>query len=154
MSDTLEAVPVGPDEITQIAAEVWSSFLGLELVPTTDDGVVPPWSVMSAVVRITGEWNGAVVLECSKAHAVAAAALMFTVPHVEVTLAQACDALGELGNIVAGNLKSLLPAPSVLSLPSTGHRDTEVLRAGARLVHRVVFTAALGVLHVSLWEDS
>jgi chemotaxis protein CheX len=69
-------------------------------------------------VRISGSWGAEVRLGCSAELARAAAGVMFGLPSDEVTPADVADALGELTNILAGNLKSLLPGVNALGLPS------------------------------------
>jgi chemotaxis protein CheX len=69
-------------------------------------------------VRLRGTWNGVVALACPMELARQAAAIMFAVEPGAITEEQARDALGELTNMVAGNLKSLLPGPTSLELPT------------------------------------
>jgi CheY-specific phosphatase CheX len=72
---------------------------------------------VAGVVQITGAWEGAVGLQCAEPLARQAAMKMFAVPAPAVTPADLRDALGELGNMMGGNFKALLPEPCVLSLP-------------------------------------
>jgi chemotaxis protein CheX len=63
------------------------------------------------------------------------------------------DALGELTNMVGGNIKSLLPAPSKLSIPSVAGGESYTVRVpGAVLVERVALVCAAGPLHISIWK--
>ena len=75
-------------------------------------------------VQISGAWNGAVLLRCSGALASLASARMFGLDDGEASPEQVHDALGELANILGGCVKTLLPEPCFLSLPSiTGGED-------------------------------
>jgi len=58
-----------------------------------------------------------VVVRCSAAAARNAAAALLGVELDDVTTEDVTDALGELANIIGGNVKSLLPEPCALSLP-------------------------------------
>lgn len=102
-----------------LVGEVWSTFLGEELRPYEIErpAELPP-SLLSCQVRISGSWNGIVTLTMTEAGATSVARAMFDRRHGELGRRDLDDAVGELGNIVAGNIKSCLPEPSVLSLPS------------------------------------
>jgi chemotaxis protein CheX len=106
-----------PDDLVAITDQVWESFLDPEgenpLLPALKDGT----GDIAAAVSVTGAWQGHVVIECSTAASKLAAAALLGVPADEVTEADVADALGELANIIGGNVKALLPDPSALSLP-------------------------------------
>lgn len=103
------------EDVFGIASDVWSCFLGEEPVPALEHGGGPTSQGVLAVIGITGAWSGLVMLELSEAAATAAAETMLR-SH-RVTPAQVADTSGELVNMVGGNLKGLLPAPSALGLP-------------------------------------
>lgn len=158
MNDALlELSPIGLEQLVSITQNVWSSLLAVELTAVPDEAAVLTGPVLLAVVRISGAWQGRVELECSSDQAHAAAAVMFG---AETTSAdEAADAVGELANIVSGNVKSLLPAPSAMSVPSvrpagstTGvPRGTP--REGWQRVCAAVLDAAPGPLRVSIWKE-
>jgi chemotaxis protein CheX len=118
--------PMKPDDLLAITEQVWESFLDPEgsnpLLPALADGT----SEVAAAVSVTGAWRGHVVVECSTAASRHAASALLGVPTGDVTEADVADALGELANIIGGNVKALLPEPSALSLPYV------VSTAGAR----------------------
>ena len=96
-----------------------------KVVPPCMTGMVPVGCVgnedigeLNAAVKITGTFTGSVVLSLSDGAAVQSAATMLAVPFAEVSSADKRDVAAELVNMVGGNLKSLLPAPSYLSLPT------------------------------------
>ncbi|MDT0200809.1 chemotaxis protein CheX [Nocardioides sp. AE5] len=101
------------EDVLAMAGEVWATFLGEEpLLPAGPAEQAPGWS---AAVTVTGAWPGMVVIELSTAAAHAVATRMLGTPQADE--ADTTDAVGELVNIVGGNVKSLMPEPSVLSLP-------------------------------------
>jgi chemotaxis protein CheX len=106
------------DDLMVIAEQVWTSYLDTEgvspLIP------LPPPAArydVCASVSLTGAWQGHVVVRCSTAASRNAAAALLGMGLDEVTSEDITDALGELANIIGGNVKSLLPEPSALSLP-------------------------------------
>jgi chemotaxis protein CheX len=154
MSQTvLDEFPVTSSDIIEITREVWSSFLSLEIEPVDADSAPLEGLRITGVVSISGAWQGSVVLECAHAHAVAAAEAMFAADPGSLSDDEVGDALGELTNMVGGNVKSLLPAPSALSIPSVAEGDNLTVRVpGAVLTDRVALVSAAGLLHVSLWK--
>src|SRR5207244_3759452 len=106
------------DDLRMIAEQVWSSYLDLDgtgpLIVKPADGSAEE---VCASVSVTGAWRGHVVVRCSAAASRNAAAALLGVELDDVTPDDVTDALGELANIIGGNVKSLLPEPCALSLP-------------------------------------
>ena len=103
-----------------IAEQTWLALVGEDeyLVPLP--GTLPA-DVVSSWVEIVGPWNGAVVLSCGRGTADELSRCLLgahapAVPESE----DVEDALGELANVVGGNVKAVLPGPSVLGLPEVG----------------------------------
>jgi chemotaxis protein CheX len=112
MSQLIEEPSV--TDVQTVVEEVWASFLG-----TTDPLVVglpadleAGWS---AAVTVTGAWEGMISVELPTTAAEEVCRRMLG---VEDTVDEdVADAVGELVNMIGGNVKSLMPGPSVLSLP-------------------------------------
>ncbi|HKS99691.1 MAG TPA: chemotaxis protein CheX [Rugosimonospora sp.] len=120
---TLQMAPT-IDDLGEIAEQVWSSYLdpdGLSpLLPFVSDEHEKTRSQgesLCASVSITGAWHGHVVVSCSAQAAKHAAAALLAMDVPEVTQQDTVDALGELANIVGGNVKSTLPPVCAISLP-------------------------------------
>lgn len=119
-------MPISVDDAVQLTNEIWDGMLGISVryVGTADlnrfrDG-------LGACVQITGAWEGAVRLDCSERLARCAAASFLGLPPEEVSMDQMRDAVGELTNMSAGSVKSLLKQGCQISLPTVvdGHRFT------------------------------
>ena len=145
---------VSPDDVCIIAQDVWASFLSVQLeqVAVDDAGLAGRPSVVGAV-RVTDAWFGAVVLELTPNLAKQVAATMFGSEPDEVTDAEVVDALGELTNMIGGNVKSLLPAPSQLSLPMVSHSVWPTTVPGSVPVCRVAFAVGPDSVHISVWQS-
>lgn len=106
------------DDVQALTEEVWSTFLGHTepLVPTAEQSFTPEWS---ASVTIKGDWNGKVAMELTRegAHRVTCGMLGMDPESDETSEADVVDAVGELVNMVGGNVKSLVAGPHQLSLP-------------------------------------
>jgi chemotaxis protein CheX len=102
------------DDVQAVVEEVWTTFLGAEepLLPAMGLELATGWS---AAVTITGEWEGMVSVEVPTGMAEEVTRRMLGVADTEDE--DVADAVGELVNMIGGNVKSLMPGPSVLSLP-------------------------------------
>ena len=109
---------VTQDDLAEMVEQVWVSYLDPEgvhpLIPTGDDG--QPSEVHSSV-SITGSWTGHVVYASSTLAARKAAAAFLAMDPDEVSQEDVSDVLGELANIVGGNVKAMLPPGALMSLP-------------------------------------
>jgi hypothetical protein len=111
------------EDICALVGEVWSSFLGedslpvrLQSLPAATAGPVD--DEVRSTVGITGAWNGELTLITTSAAVAVVARAVFGDPSVQLAHAELADVVGELGNIIAGNIKSVLAGPSALLLPS------------------------------------
>ncbi|MGI5236626.1 chemotaxis protein CheX [Dactylosporangium sp. CA-139066] len=106
------------EDLKVIAEQVWSSYLDLDgaspLVPLPPE---KPATDVTASVSVTGAWRGHVLVSCSELAAKNVAAALLGLEVDDVAEEDVADALGELANIIGGNVKSLLPEPCALSLP-------------------------------------
>ena len=101
-------------DLIQLVQSAWVSLLEWDI-----EEHAPPENTdefFIGTVAITGAWTGKVLLRCHPALARSLAAAIFGAPEDEVTLDVIQDALGELTNIVGGNLKSLI-GKCLLGLP-------------------------------------
>ena len=103
-------------DIKDIARSIWATLFELPL-EDGDAARLGPESTVTSCVQIDGAWQGAVVLQCPLTLARTLTAAMFqadTAPELD----EVHDALGELANMLGGNVKALLPGPSRISLPA------------------------------------
>jgi chemotaxis protein CheX len=63
------------------------------------------------------------------------------------------DAIGEVANMAGGNVKALLPGPSVLSLPEVAGEGAASVATGGRPVSRLAFAIDGSPLVVTVVED-
>ena len=142
-------------ELTEITERVWTSLVELPLVPRRPGQSAPaPGSrTFTGCVQITGAWEGAVTVHCSEKLARVLTAAMFMVDPGDTTHEEVADALGELANMVGGNVKALLPEPCRISLPAVADgMDYRLSVPGARPVTAVTWTCQGEPLMVRLLE--
>jgi chemotaxis protein CheX len=111
-------VEVNENDLAQMVEQVWTSYLDPEgvspLIPTYDEDQL---CEVHSSVSITGSWTGHVVYASSTVAARRAAAAFLATEMDEVSSEDVSDVLGELANIVGGNVKAMLPPGAFLSLP-------------------------------------
>ena len=107
------------NEIRQITQETWNIVLGEELqIPSKPVTLADMETSIAACEQVAGDWQLAVVLYCSSAVARRAATLMFSADETTLSTEDIHDAMCELINIIAGNVKGILSGSSHLSLPN------------------------------------
>ena len=110
---------IGEREIHDVVRSIWETVLGWEIQPSsTLDLPQGNRGCRTGFIQIAGAWEGAIVCISSEVLVRRAAAVMFGTPQDTLTIELLHDALGELTNMVGGNLKALLPGPSFLCLPA------------------------------------
>lgn len=105
------------DDINALTIQVWETVLCL---PIEADVPRPPEADLHVVgmVNITGGWEGSVLVRCTRPLARSITEAMFGMDPGEAGADEIADALGEIANMIGGNVKSLVPGPSQLSLPT------------------------------------
>jgi chemotaxis protein CheX len=108
-------------DVLAVVEEVWTTFLGHEplvpdvAAPEVPAGGPPRWT---AAVTVTGAWEAVIRVVVDDALAGTVTGRMLGLGDVgEHAPEDVTDALGELVNVIGGNIKSLMPGPSKLSLP-------------------------------------
>ena len=148
-----QTFPLAPfrEGIGLVAASVYETMLNL-LVRQVSQTSKPLENPFTGAVYYAGTWKGALLVECSRQQAMEwAARLMSLEP--PVGLDDARDGLGELTNVVAGNLKPLLPTGVGLSMPSVVQGSDYTLRiCGGNLSETLCFEDRLGPFRITLVE--
>jgi len=142
-------------EISQFVTDIWSTFLNKK-VSTTDKPFEPKGkdNTLAGCVQITGKWQGTVTLYAPREIGKKVAATIYGLKETEVDNQQVQDVIGEITNILAGNIKSLFPAPCSLSLPSVAITDYKLHHPGSQTLTAVNFDCeGLPFLVVLLQED-
>jgi len=142
------------ENIDQITTDIWTSILGFEIRHVPDGVQMPKQErFMIGCIQITGDWEGAVTLYCPEVLARRATATMFDMPPEGVSSEEIQDTLGELTNMTAGNIKTLLPANCHISLPSVAEGiDYRLTVPGGKVVMQDGFECAGKPLIVTILE--
>ncbi len=140
------------ETVFAIAEEVFSAMIDPEpgalqpaLTPAEPAGD-PTW----AWVDVHGEHPGRVMLGTDHETAEMLTRALLEVPDDEaVSEADFVDAVGEIANVVGGNVKALVPDPGPLTLPQVAPTPPG---DGALLLHRAELVWRGHPLEISLWS--
>ena len=91
---------------------------------------------VAVAVQLSGDFTGVLVQRCSRGGSLRAAASAFATTGNDLETSDLRDALSELANMTAGNLKALLPDQCKVSLPTTVNND----RIAGEIVASAAFT--------------
>jgi chemotaxis protein CheX len=145
---SLDSPVIDAEVVEAMLSDIFLALLGEADVyanPVADGAVS-----LSASVSMTGEWPGHVVVSASDGFARRFATRLFLADAVSES--DIVDAIGELANVVGGNVKSVVPGPNVLSLPRVV-RGTEYWPNAVESV-RLDLCWEAEPLRVSVWSAS
>ncbi|MDR7252862.1 chemotaxis protein CheX [Nocardioides sp. BE266] len=147
MSVTTAESPVTPHDLQVFGEEVLTAFLleqGLPEAPQQGDDS----RRVHASIAVTGGWSGHVTLDVSRTGADVLAARMLQAD--EVSDEDVVDAIGELVNVLGGNVKGLLLEESALGLPEVSTDAPGDRRTATEVCHAELLWAGHPV-DVRVW---
>jgi len=139
-------------DLAQIVVSVFHTMLNLEIAPAEVPWATKP-DTLTAAIYFAGTWKGAVLLECNRTQAFEFTHRLMAIEAPASLDDDVRDTMGELANMLAGNLKSVLPHGIGLSMPSVVEGTDYSLRiCGGNLIDRMAFSGEMGVIWVTLIE--
>lgn len=146
---------VSSEDIVSITQNILSTMLQLDATSFGSTDHASKSDRVTGCVQISGEWRGAVVIQSSEHLAKTFACRLLQMTDDELSHADMLDAFAEMTNMIGGNIKGQVPAPSSLSIPSvtTGH-DFEFHLAGASIVQEVDMECEGEAFRVLLCEEN
>jgi chemotaxis protein CheX len=143
-------IEIQPSELAQIVESVFAAMLGLE---ASECGT--PWfpgaDRLTSAVHLAGDWNGAVLLECDQRQACRFAGRFLSMDPSDTVDDVVRDVLGELANMIGGNLKCVLSQGIRLSMPTVMDGSDYSLRVcGVEVQLRLAFQCDDGLFWVTV----
>jgi chemotaxis protein CheX len=131
--------------------EIFRTMIDTETWPLAETPSTLPEHPIVGAVYLSGEWSGAMLLETWAGQAFVWTHKLLSVPAPTTLDDDVRDCVGELTNMVAGNLKSLLPFKIELSIPSVveGRQFTLRLIGGHQKI-KVDFASPEGPFSITL----
>jgi chemotaxis protein CheX len=105
------------EDLARIVVSVFQTMLQLDTEPAKSTWTPAP-DGLTAAIYFAGAWKGAVLLECTRPQAFEFTHRLMSIDPPGSVDDDVRDSLGELANMLAGNLKSVLPHGIDLSMPS------------------------------------
>ena len=153
MSQTTTELHNYKDTATTVVREVFATMLGTEAASVESSEVRELSHPVVGAVYFAGSWKGAVLLECERPLSFALTAQLMSIEQPESVDDDVRDAMGEIANMIAGNLKSSLPAETHLSMPSVVEGSQFTLRVcGGNESMRMDFDSSRGPFSLTLVE--
>ncbi len=131
---------VQTDDICAVTQNVLGTMLKIDPLPVPGGDLPPLGLRITGCIQISGEWSGAVIVQTSQDFASKAACKLLMLDPEGVSHEDRQDTIAELTNMIGGNIKSVVPGPSFLSMPSvaTG-QDFDFRLFGASVLKTVPF---------------
>jgi CheY-specific phosphatase CheX len=144
--------PAGSEtgELAEAVGRVFETMLGLQAGIGGEDLPACP-DLMTAAVYLSGKHRGAVLIHCLPPQACAFAGRFLSSAPPHSVDDEVFDILGELTNMVAGNLPCALLPGTVLSVPSVFEGPATKLRVcGSHGADRTAFRTPSGPFWVTM----
>lgn len=110
---SLDNIPAR-EVMEQVITGVLDGFLGIPVQAGTE---ISRCTGACVRIDIDGSWQGRIVVGASPGMLASICAAMFKTDSAQQDEVDQCDSLKEVANILAGNIKAMLPAPSSLAIP-------------------------------------
>jgi len=144
------SVEIVPGELAQVVESVFGTMMNLEVIPI-DAPWFPSADRLTAAIHLAGDWSGAVLLECGRHQARQLAGRFLSIDPPGEVDDVVRDVLGELVNMVGGNMKCVLTRGIQLSMPAVIDGSDYGLRVcGAQIRDRLSFDSAEGSFWVTV----
>jgi chemotaxis protein CheX len=144
------AIGLHREDLESVVGSVFNAMMGLDVSPS-DEPCPGSSRMLTAAVYLTGEWTGAACIHVEPEQACGFTGRFLEMPTPGAVGDDVRDVIGELANMIAGNLKCTL-APGVrVSLPSVSDGTGQALRVcGSHVVCRASFHTDDGPFWISL----
>jgi chemotaxis protein CheX len=130
---------VSMEMLSEIVKSVFLTMMDLELT-NSDKAWQPGGDRLTSFVQLAGDWNGAVMLECSQKQACHFAGRILAMDPPESVDDDVRDVLGELANMIGGNMKCGLSSGVRLSMPTVlDGSDYDLRVCGSQVQERLAF---------------
>ena len=150
----LEGPQLHQEDVDSVVGSVFSTMMGLE-VWRSDDPCPPTPGLLTGAVYLTGSWEGAVCIHCGPAQACAFAGRFVGTEPPERVDDDVRDVIGELANMIGGNLKCTLCPGIRVSIPSVTDGASYTLRVcGARTICRMAFQTEAGPVWITVSDSA
>ncbi|MZH42378.1 MAG: chemotaxis protein CheX [Nitrospinae bacterium] len=140
-------------EIQHCTRLVYSTLLDFEVHSSPGHYKASPTSTVTGSVHITGEWNGTILLSLPALLVDKITEQLFSIEPGKSSNNEREDAVGELINMIGGNIKALLPEPSKLSVPTIAMEGNDPKFPPSKEVTHCQFEYQNELFGLTLYEE-
>lgn len=145
---------ISNEDIYSIVQTILSTMLELDAMPCELLPTVKRSDQVTGCVQISGEWQGAVVIQGSEELARVFASRLFGEDGDSLTEDDLRDAFAEATNMIGGNIKGQVPSPSFLSIPSvTTGQDFDFRLSNATAIRDLTVDCNGETLRIMMFEE-
>jgi CheY-specific phosphatase CheX len=155
MLETIAALTT-PDALESqitVTQQVFALMAGIEVYPSAA-ALAETAPFFESVLDYLSICKGSIVLECSAPVAFAFTARLMGIPTPRTFDDDVKDSMGELVNMIGGNLKGLLSVDTVLSAPVVFYDKHAPLRHIHAKLTSIDFDCEFGLFRLSLYGDA
>jgi chemotaxis protein CheX len=144
-------VDVVLSDIVQIVESVFGAMMGLETT-TSETPWLPGGDRLTASIHLLAEdWKGTVLVECDRNSARLFTGRFLSTAPPDTVNDEVRDVLGELANMIGGNLKCVLKPGARLSIPSIVDGGNYSIRmCGTKTLAKLGFRCVDGLFWVTV----
>lgn len=141
-------------QIISASREVWTDHLGLTLTPSTETDAVGEERSWCSCVKLSGSWQGVILLECSESIVRHAAAMLFAADGEDTSEDELADAAKELADMFGKKMRQFFPPETKASRPTiVEDRENCKALAGTRTLSELNLTCEGRPLRIVLFES-
>jgi chemotaxis protein CheX len=134
----------------QIVQSVFATMMGLDVFPS-DVPFHSHCDRLTSFVHLTGGWNGAVMLDCNSKQARQFAGRILSMDPPDSVDDDVRDVLGELANMIGGNMKCAMVPGVRLSMPTVMQgNDYDMRICGSATTERLAFRCEDGPFWITV----
>jgi chemotaxis protein CheX len=137
--------------LTQVVGSVFETMMNLE-VANSGMPWIPRGDCLTSAVQMGGAWNGAFLLECDRREACRFAGRFLSIDPPKSVNDEVISVLGELANMIGGNMKCVITEGSVLSMPTVTDGNG-VMFDGVEVQDRLAFECEEGNFWVTVLAE-
>lgn len=140
-------------EVQQYTQLVCSTLLGYEINPLPGSYDLTSEDTISGSIQVTGKWNGTILLSLPSTLVNMLTETLFSLESGKASIEEKKDAVGELINMIGGNIKAVLPQPSLLSAPLMTLEGQQPYFPATKIVTHCQFEYNEKTFALSLYEQ-
>ncbi|MEL6106419.1 MAG: chemotaxis protein CheX [Planctomycetota bacterium] len=137
--------PIPSEDLHQMVKEAFDSMVGIPVEPVSEEEATEGCDCVQSSVRISGDWNAHLVVTAPSSLATDIACSMFDLSEGDITEEEILDSIGEIANILGGNVKAAVGGTCELSIPRVGlfdydnsHAFTQAFRCNDQFLRLII----------------